>query len=230
MTPGELYRTFLGNAGADRIVAFLAFLFRRAELPSQPRVLDMGAGTGRLIDPLRALGCEVEGREPRATYRACHPAVTEGDFATLEDRERFDAVIAVNDPFWYILDPSARADALARVFRALRPGGLLFLDGPAFRWILQHYRAPADEVTDGVRRSSRHVIDHEARLFRHIDTFEGEGFVEHDEHVFAMLDREEVDRLLERAGFTAIERFASYDDRAPRVPDGARMLFSARKA
>ncbi len=64
---------------------------------------------------------------------------------------------------------------MTRSFRALRPEGVIFLDGPNLDWILDHYRPPVpSEVRYGevvIRRSPQHEIDRARRVWTHIDTF-----------------------------------------------------------
>jgi SAM-dependent methyltransferase len=229
MDTGQLYELFMGSADTGRVVAFLEWLLRRYGSGERPRVLDVGAGTGRLLAPLAALGWDVLGLEPRESYRLRHPDIRPGGFAEIDQHGTFDAVLAVNDPFWYLLSDGERRDALERTYRALRPGGLVFLDGPNFGWILENYRAPTPTEKNGVRRTPSVSFDLQKGVWSHYDTFEADGKVVRDEHHFAILTFEQIEDLLRSSGFEQLETFTSWSSRASERPDGARMMVAARK-
>ena len=126
---------------------------RRAGLPRRGRVLDAGAGAGRLVEDLRRRGYDARGIEPStrsaAAARAAGRAVTR---AAIEehDEEGLDAVV-----LWHVLEHlGAPAEALRRVRGWLRPGGLLLVGVPNLAslqawmagegWL--HYDAPRHRV------------------------------------------------------------------------------------
>jgi SAM-dependent methyltransferase len=220
----------MGSADSGDAVTFLEWLLRHYGCPERPRVLDVGAGTGRLLAPLAALGWNVIGLEPRASYRAQNANIRPGGFADIDEEATLDAVLAVNDPFWYLLSDAERRDALRRTHRALKPGGVVFLDGPNFLWILRNYRAPAPSEKNGIRRVSSHSIDSHAGVWSHYDTFDVDGTTVRDEHRFAILTFPQIEELLRASGFERIETFKSYASRACERIDGPRMMVAARKA
>jgi len=104
-------------------------LLERAGLPSGARVLDAGAGGGRLVAELARRGHEAYGIEPSARSRErALGAGLDVRAETLHQHEAsgLDAVI-----LWHVLehldDPRA---AVERVRGWLRPGGLLLLGVP----------------------------------------------------------------------------------------------------
>jgi SAM-dependent methyltransferase len=232
MDAGRLYEIFMGSGNVANTVAFLQWLVGRSGRSERPRVLDIGAGTGRLLGPLAALGWDAVGLEPRASYRARNENIRPGGFADLEERETFDAVLAVSDPFWYLLTDDSRRDALQRAHRALKPGGLLFLDGPNFLWILRNYRAPTPTEKESVRRTPSHSIDFHSAVWSHYDTFEigGSGAVVRDEHHLAILTFPQLEGLLRDEDFDRIETFNGYVSRSSERLDGPRMLVAAWKS
>jgi SAM-dependent methyltransferase len=154
-------------AGAIRAIqAFVTSqpvrFLRRAGLPGRARVLDVGAGPGRLVAALASAGFDARGIEP--SHRSASLAIQSGvavERRSLEDHDDsgLDAV-----SLWHVLehldDPPG---ALAAIRGWLRPGGLLLVGvpnlaslqaeiaGPA--WL--HFDAPRHRVhftADGVQR------------------------------------------------------------------------------
>jgi len=64
---GWLYKAVDGNPA--RIVEFLRWLAGQRGLADPVRVLDVGAGVGRMVGPLSALGWRVTATEPDPDYR-----------------------------------------------------------------------------------------------------------------------------------------------------------------
>ena len=206
-TYGRCYAAFYG-AGPPVQVPFIARIARSFDLAGELRVLDIGCGTGRLLAPLAALGWHVVGMDPQvenlaearqiAVLAAGRIEIVLGGFAELDDIEAFDIVVAVGDPWWYLLMRKARADALYRIHRALRPGGAVVLDGPNFEWILDHYRAPepSEALVDGtlVHKIPVHHIDRLGGTWSQTDTFRVRDTGEELTmlHRFAIIPLEEV--------------------------------------
>ena len=93
--------------------------------PDARRVLDLGAGTGKLTSVLLDLGLDVVAVEPDDAMRAHvdpRAEVLAGTAESLPDVGLVDAVVV--GQAWHWFDPVA---ALASVRRVLRPGGTLGL-------------------------------------------------------------------------------------------------------
>ena len=245
LTYGGCYAALYG-AGPPIQVPFMAQVARSFDLLGELRVLDIGCGTGRLLAPLAALGWHVVGMDPQlenlvearkfADLAAGRIEIVAGGFAQLDDIEAFDIVAAVGDPWWYLLTPEARADALYRVHRALRPGGAVVLDGPNFDWILDHYRQPepSEALVDGtlVRRIPVHDIDRLGGTWSQTDTFRvpdtGEELIM--VHRFAVIPREEVLSSIREAGFDCVDWYSSWASTAPNGPEGPRIIAVGRRS
>ena len=153
-----------------------------------------------------------------------------GGFAELDDIEAFDIVVAVGDPWWYLLTRKARADALYRIHRALRPGGAVVLDGPNFEWILDHYRSPepSEALVDGtlVHKIPVHDIDRLRGTWSQTDTFRvphtGEELTML--HRFAIIPLEEVLSSIREAGFDCVDWYSRWASDAPDGPEGPRTI------
>jgi SAM-dependent methyltransferase len=243
---GELYDHFIA-ADPTPVVRFLRWLTGHYGLGGRLSVLDAGCGTGRLLVALAELGWDVAGLEPRADYLArAERALSrmqgrielqQGGFLDLADEDRFDAVFAISDPFWYLLSEGERLEALRRVRDALKPRGIVFLDGPNFLWILKHYRSPEPATVSlaglEVHRERSHVIDFHEAIWTHADQFTISRGTDTetvwDEHRFAMLSLPEVMTALGRTGFAKLQTFSDYDSRASEQMTGPRMMFAAQR-
>jgi SAM-dependent methyltransferase len=241
---GRLYSAFDGDP--SRIVDYLRRLARERRLAEPVRVLDVGAGVGRMVAPLRALGWEVTATEPDPDYRvrlaevgAAHgAAVTPEAFNDLRHDGEFTLAIAVNSAFAHVLTPAARADAFHRLHRALRPGGVLLLDLPNFLWILKNYRHPEALVREADGREIRLVHHHEIDYVDATFTTDQEYVVAEPDgretrtwkrHVYAMTALPDLLHLLREAGFGEVEVHDGFASRAPGRLDGPRMLITARR-
>jgi SAM-dependent methyltransferase len=106
-----------------------ARILRRAGVPAGGRVLDAGAGRGRLVAELGRRGFAAEGIEPsaRSAAAAAHAglAVRAVPIAEHEDAG-LDAVV-----LWHVLEHTADpAATLARAASWLRPGGVALVGVP----------------------------------------------------------------------------------------------------
>ena len=120
------------RARVDRAIEPLRRLGDRSTLaalgavPAGTRVLDLGAGDGRLLTLLRDRGCVVRGVEPFGETAAGLPVSRTRLDETAIEPESADVVV-----LWHVLehldDPES---AVERARRALRPGGRLVVSVP----------------------------------------------------------------------------------------------------
>lgn len=168
--PGpELYESGVYAPGEPRAAALVRAIqravtgqpvraLRRAGVAPGARVLDAGAGRGRLVAALREAGFDARGIDPSA--RSVAQAIAPVEQATIEEHDdaELDAVV-----LWHVLehlgDPAA---ALRRIGGWLRPGGVLLVGVPnpaswqarigGAGWL--HFDAPRHRVhltPDGLR-------------------------------------------------------------------------------
>lgn len=243
---GDLYSTFYDSDPAP-IVEFLAWLAGSYGLDGRLEILDMGCGPGRLLVPLAGLRWKVVGMEPDDTFRSsASQAVSQlneevaevvpGGWSDLNADAQFDLVVAVNDPFSYLLTPTERIDAFGRCANALKPGGVIFIDIPNFHWILKNYRTPPEIVVDvggsTVTRRARHEIEFHDAIWTHTDDFEiktgADTRNESKTHRFAMITLPEVVAGLTKTGFEELRTYNGYAARRSERLTGPRIMVSAR--
>jgi len=145
----------------DRMWYFRALHRRRlhwlAQLlpPGPARVLDAGCGTGGFIRALQAGGREwrVEGVDLSPV--ACRLArertgveITEGSITALPFADgTFDA-ITTGDVIYHVEDVAA---ALREFARCVKPGGVVLVNEPAYRWLWSYH----DEAVESKHRFTR---------------------------------------------------------------------------
>jgi len=119
------------------------------------RLLDAGCGTGGLIRRLAAVepawrwtGVDVEPLACALARERCVGEIREASVLALPFGEgEFDAVV-LSDVLYHLDDDAA---ALWEAHRVLRPGGVLVVNVPAYRWLWSYH----DEATHARRRYTR---------------------------------------------------------------------------
>lgn len=108
-------------------------------LPAGARIIDFGAGTGRMALPLAEAGYRITAVEPSAPMLDRLRAAAAGTGitcvqSTLQDHAgsvQHDLALCVFTVVIYLLDEAALRAAMHSVRRSLKPGGLLLIDVPA---------------------------------------------------------------------------------------------------
>jgi ubiquinone/menaquinone biosynthesis C-methylase UbiE len=132
------------------------------------RVLDAGCGTGALLDRLESrpgaevYGLDFSGQALAYTRQRGHGHLVQGDLTRLPFPDGTFDVITALDVVEHIREDER---ALREVHRVLRPGGVLLVSVPAFRFLwgphdtaLQHFRRyTAGEVAALMRRTGFRV-------------------------------------------------------------------------
>lgn len=195
------------------------YLARWCERPG--RLLDLGCGTGRVIEAFARRGFECVGVDLSAEMlgvtrkklqaSGLHAELLEGNLCELGmlDSESFAYACCMFSTLGMLKGQPARDRAVAEAYRVLEPGGLFVLHlhnryynlrdpqgrlwvlADLWRWVLRH-----PEAGDKVQPSYRGIPNLRLHLF----------------------SRREIRRLLRRHGFEQVELVPLAPDRADRLP------------
>lgn len=237
-----LYRHFIKDQ--KPITDFVAWLAQAHQLPAKLDLLDMGCGPGTLLPQYARLGWTVTGMEPdldfyqaSAQFAAEHPDIhmLKGGFQDLEAVEQYDLITAVNDPFAYLLDIPARMDALCRIYRALRPGGVFFMEIKNFLFKLRYHEPMTQEELEIDGKQVMHIMQHEIDFHHACWVHRDEYLVEGEDKIVTRTDRvaiitpAELQFYLQQQGFQDIQTYNSFEDRESEPISGRLILMSAVK-
>jgi len=246
ITGASLYSAFdTGDTGP--IVDFLLWFASSYKIGGTPTILDAGCGPGRMLKEFSRLGWNTVGLEPDPEFYAQadelarslpKTSVIRGGFNDLGDENRFDLIASINASFSYLLTPAQRADALHRMYKALKPGGCLFIDMANFPFILRNYMAPknSEAAINGItiQRASEHQFDWHHDTLTHTYTFTFRDPDRGDQkvtqiHKFGIFGFAEVEYFLETQGYSQIRTYNSYTARKSEPINATRLMVSAQK-
>ena len=206
-------------------------------------LLDLGAGTGRHVAHLARKGYKAAGVEYSKVLvdkgLELSPGInlSTGDMRKLDGESRYDAVTFFDTSFG-IFEDSANVEMLARVFRALKPGGWVVVDylNPGF-WkektkdmVIPNYRIKGDKFVRRYRYDESTCRLTESGMYTAPDN----STEAYPDQVLALYPAETLGPMLHRAGFIkeAFYGSAEYDypdTLQPLSPGSAFALCVARK-
>jgi SAM-dependent methyltransferase len=133
-----------------------ALIDRRISLPSDPRILEVGCGTGHNLAMLRHFGrvdaIEVDGAAREIASKRLGHAVMDAPLPALAGvPDRTFDLIAILDVIEHIDEDVAGLEGLAR---KLKPGGKILITVPAFPWMWSAH----DVVNHHKRRYTRKTL------------------------------------------------------------------------
>ena len=221
------------------------FLIRRLQRRPAPvsTVLDLGCGTGTIACLLAERGYQViavDGSEEMLTQAARKaegldrpPLFLHQEMSRLRLLEPVDAAVSTLDSLNYLTTERALQETLRRVFRWLKPGGVLLFDvntpHKLRRMDGQAYLDETEESFCAWRTffsEKRQVCTYQVDLFRlRSDGAWERTFEEHRERAWT---QEQLRRLLTAAGFSGIHFTGDLTRRPPRA-DEDRWIVQAEK-
>lgn len=123
----------------------------RHQRPDGTRLLDVGCGTGALVEALGQHGFDACGLDPwAAKNRLDEPRFKTGQAESIPWPDRSFCTVCAFD----VLEHADDQRALQELYRVLEPGGLLFISVPAYDWLWSR----RDELAGHRRRYSRGML------------------------------------------------------------------------
>lgn len=225
---------------------------------AQGRVLELGCGTGRILIPTAAAGCDIVGLDLSESMLArCREKLREqpkevrqrvrlvrGSMASFDLKEVFSLITTPFRSFQHLLAVEDQLSCLKCANRHLKRGGRLVLDvfqvNPRMtyepKFMVETEDVPEVELPDGrkVRRCSRIAAYHRPEQCNDIELIH---YVKHpdsrEERLVQAFPiryffRYEVEHLLARCGFEVQQLFGNYD-RSALTNESPEMVFVAEK-
>lgn len=232
------YLYFYGDRLSADSDADAELVWRLLSLEPGMRVLDVPCGEGRISGRLARRGCEVVGVDYTEAWielaRRQYPEATfqHGDMRSLAYDREFDAVVNWFTSFGYF-DPPTNDDVLARLARALRPGGRLLLElhNPwRLQRLLKQTGGTSAYVVDNgsALMADRISYDAESRMSRTERFIVRDGRVRRLEFTLEQVPGPELANRLRRAGFATVQLLG--DGGSAFGPDSRRLLAVAHKS
>jgi SAM-dependent methyltransferase len=249
----ELYDHIPGYAGRPDQDFYLTYA--RA---AGGKILELGCGTGRLLIPMAAAGHQITGldlsqymlakcreklqhqpREVQARVR-----IVQNDMTRFDLGETFHLVTVPFRAFQHLISVDEQLACLACIRRHLASGGKLILD--LFQVNLRYLTDPASaeeradfagvELGDGrtLRRTHRLAGTHQTEQYNEVEMIHYITYPNgHTDRLvqafpFRYFFRYEVEHLLARCGFRAVELFGAFD-RSPLRDNSPEMIYVAEK-
>jgi len=221
--------------------------------------LELGCGTGRVVIPTAAAGCEIVGLDlsehmlARCRQKLSHQPeevqarvrLLQANMSHFDLDETFGLITIPFRTFQHLTTVDDQLGCLQCARRHLAPRGKLVLDvlqvNPRMTYDPVFFEESEDfadvELPDGrrLRRTHRTVAYHRAEQYRDIEMI---FYVAHPDgraerlvqaFPFRWFSRYEVGHLLARCEFEVVDLFGNYD-RSPLTDDSAEMIFVAEKS
>ena len=179
------------------------------------RIVDFGAGTGRLAIPLSAHGFEVVVVEPskkmldqlRKKPGSSKVTCVTGKMQDFQPNTHFDLAVCVFTVLLYLLDEESLKSSLEAAYRALQPRGRLLIDVPS-QGIFSSFQSTTElvqrEVT--VTRCHDDIYSYEENT-----TLTRDGEITHydDQFQIRYWDAEHVLQILSKVGFFVLDELST---------------------
>ena len=235
------YDRLTNDVDYEAVVAFYNQILQREGVKPRTAV-DLACGTGSVAILLAEQGLQVTAVDlsedmltvasQKASGMDNPPRFVCQSLQSLRLPRGVDLAVCALDSLDYITDPSDCAQAIARIYKALNPGGIFIFDVNTPEKLRSMDGQVFLDEDDDVYCVWRGEFDENTNICSYgMDLFQREGecwyrsFEEHQEYAYT---QEQLTAFLKAAGFCRIEVYADRQFAAPR--DGEqRIYFKARK-
>lgn len=235
------YDSLTTDVDYDATVAFYLTLLEREGLSPRTAV-DLACGTGSVALRLAGLGMEVTGVDlsedmlcvaaDKAMEQEKNVLFVCQALQRLHLPKGVDLAVCALDSMDYITDPTDCREAIARVYKALNPGGCFIFDvNTPCKLHAMDGQVFLDETEDtfcvwrGEFDAATNILSYGMDLFQRHGNLWERSFEEHQEYAYSA---EELCAYLKQAGFSRIEVFGDRKLQAPEENE-QRIYIKARK-
>jgi len=181
--------------------------------PARGKVVDFGAGTGRLSVPLAKMGFEVTAVEPceemlnQLNQKKLEGILLHTNRSLMQDYKghgAFDIALCVFTVVLYLLDEESLSKSFMSAYDSLKPGGLLLIDIPS-KFIFQGYSRKDHLIDRTVSVNEQHGDVFVYREDLKLRSSDGSESTYSDEFQIKYWSPEMVSMTLKKAGFIDVE-------------------------
>ncbi|MFB5662131.1 class I SAM-dependent DNA methyltransferase [Alteribacillus sp. HJP-4] len=237
----EVYDVLMENAPYLDWADFIEGILTQQEM--RPcNILDLGCGTGTLINYLSKRGYKIDGVDLSedmlavAQQKNFHykPVLIKQDMRKLHLPHKYDVILSMCDAVNYLRDKKSVLHTFQAVSEHLNDGGLFIFDAHSCHYLDTvlsdfSYADNAEDISyiwNCSAGSSRGEVEHELTLFL---KQKGNEYIRYDEvHIQKTFTEKTYIKLLEEAGLHRINTFADFSFDKP-APDSDRLFFIAKK-
>ncbi|HEY6066121.1 MAG TPA: class I SAM-dependent methyltransferase [Thermoanaerobaculia bacterium] len=214
-------------------LAEAGFLEKHLRLAEGARVLDAPCGAGRLAIELAARGYRMTGVDISAEFigaaREGNPSIAwrVGDMRDLPWDSEFDAAYCAGSSFGFLGD-EGDAEFLRAVARTLTPGGRFFADFKAAESLLPNFRESHEMRVGDIEFRARNRYEPATGTMESLYTITLGDRVENKRAVHRIYTCAQILRMLESAGFGAVETYGSLKEEPFRLGSPTLVVVAAR--